>query len=163
VVDARPPHDAVRWRGEPISRAWSASGAYHHRIHGFTRSMRPRDGTSLLGLVATRARSGDSLGRRLAAPAKLRVVKPHAVQRHGELAGERHLGFLHARGVATRMARALRCDQSAARVSRVLAASYSATRTAAAPTLLIRPVRSTSPDWYLRCARPKWAPTALEC
>jgi hypothetical protein len=64
-----------------------ASGAGHHRIHGFARSMRPRDGTSLLGLVATLAKSGDSLWRRLAAPAKLRAIKPHAVQHHGELAG----------------------------------------------------------------------------
>src|SRR5918996_4544725 len=56
----------------------------------------PATGPRCWASVATRARSGNSLGRRLAAPAKLRAIKPHAVQHHGELAGERHLGFLHA-------------------------------------------------------------------
>ena len=32
----------------------------------------------------------------------------------------------------------------------------------ASPTLLIRPVRSISPDWYFFGVRPKWAPTAFD-
>ena len=37
-----------------------------------------------------------------------------------------------------------------------------AVRTMASPTLLIRPVRSISPDWYFFGVRPKWAPTAFD-
>src|SRR5918994_7297632 len=56
----------------------------------------PATGPRCWASAAARARSGDSLGRRLAAPAKSRAIKPHAVQHHGELTGERHLGLLHA-------------------------------------------------------------------
>jgi hypothetical protein len=49
VVDARPPHDAVRWSGRANLTCVVRRIAGHHRIHGFTRSMRPRDGTSFAG------------------------------------------------------------------------------------------------------------------
>jgi hypothetical protein len=49
VVDARPPHDAVRWSGRANLTCVVPRIAGHHRIHGFTRSMRPRDGTSFAG------------------------------------------------------------------------------------------------------------------
>ena len=107
VVDARPAHDAVRWRGEPISRAWSASGAYHHRIHGFTRSMRPRDGTSLLGLAATRARSGTASGTDWP-PQRNCVSSSHMrCSATASLRASATLAFFIPGGVATRMAQAL--------------------------------------------------------
>src|SRR5918994_2787117 len=46
--------------------------------------------------VTRDVRLGDGPCHRLATPAKLRAIEPHAVQHHGKLAGERHLGFLHA-------------------------------------------------------------------
>ena len=50
VVGVRPPHDAIRWSGRAnLTCVVQLLEAGHHRIHGFTRSMRPRDGTSLLG------------------------------------------------------------------------------------------------------------------
>jgi hypothetical protein len=59
VVDARPPHDAVRWSGRANLTCVVPRIAGHHRIHGFTRPMRPRDGTSFAG-----SRSHLSLVRR---------------------------------------------------------------------------------------------------
>src|SRR5918996_1212920 len=124
--------------------------------------MRPRDGL-LAGSRSQRARSGDSLGRRLAAPAKLRAVKPHAVQHHGELAGERHLGFLHAlaSGDAHRPGLEARPARRAGehdvgrlvqrRTRRSIANFADPTRTIDLAGLVLRGVR------------PKWAPTALEC
>jgi hypothetical protein len=51
------------------------------------------------------------------------------------------------RRLATSRAHRLRAETRAVRVSIAFAASYSAVRTVASPTLLIPPVTSVSPDW----------------
>ncbi len=75
------------------------------------------------------------------------AVDPHAVQDHGELAGERDLGALRTTGAATRMAHAFNGNQRATRVIITCAASNSATRARASPALVMAPRRSVSPDW----------------
>src|SRR3954454_2068767 len=65
------------------------------------------------------------------------------------------------RRLATSMAQRLRAETRLVRLSITLAASYSAVRTIASPTLLIPPVTSVSPDWYRLGGSPKCAPTAL--
>src|ERR671912_1205717 len=66
------------------------------------------------------------------------------------------------RRLATSMAQRFSVENRPERVSITFAASYSATRTIASPTLLIPPVTSVSPDWYFLGVRPKCAPTARD-
>src|SRR5262249_39497965 len=63
---------------------------------------------------------------------------------------------------ATRSAQAFSVENRVARLSMTLAASNKAVRTIASPTLLIQPVRSTSPDWHLLAVNPKYGPTSLD-
>src|SRR3712207_5784542 len=63
---------------------------------------------------------------------------------------------------ATATAQRFRPENRLALVSMMWAAANRAVRTIASPTLLIEPVTSVSPDWYLRGVSPKCAPTALE-
>src|SRR5918998_3929829 len=64
--------------------------------------------------------------------------------------------------LAMRAAQLFSAEPFTGRVRMTFAASYSAVRTPASPTLLMRPVTSVSPDWYFLGARPKCAPTAFE-
>src|SRR4051794_35582608 len=64
------------------------------------------------------------------------------------------------RRLATPVAQRLSAETPLTRVSIAFAASYSAVRTVASPTLLIPPVTSVSPDWYRFGVSPKCAPTA---
>src|SRR3954453_448781 len=59
------------------------------------------------------------------------------------------------RRFATSSAQRFRVENLPARVSITFAASYKAARTIASPTLLIPPVTSVSPDWYLLGVSPK--------
>ena len=63
--------------------------------------------------------------------------------------------FFVPRRLATAIAQLFRGDMRTVRLSITLAASYSAVRTIRSPTLLIEPVTSISPDWYLRGVSPK--------
>ena len=69
------------------------------------------------------------------APAEARAVDPHAMQHRGQLAGERHLGALHAASPGDSSAQRFRLENRAVRLSITLAASYSAVRTIASPAL----------------------------
>ena len=64
--------------------------------------------------------------------------------------------------LAMRAAQFFSAEPLTGRVRMAFATSYSAVRTPASPTLLMRPVTSVSPDWYLFGVRPKCAPTAFE-
>ena len=72
------------------------------------------------------------------APAELAAVEPYAVQDHGELACQGHLGALQPRVLAIRMAQAFRAAFRAQLDSRELAASWKSLRTMALPHLLMR-------------------------
>src|SRR5919106_3482009 len=90
VIGVRePPHDAVRRSGRAdLSRVVRSRRTGHSRICGFTRSMRPRDGTVLPGWLALPAAASGRAHARLT-PAKARAIDPHAVHHHRQFAGER--------------------------------------------------------------------------
>ncbi len=114
----------------------------------------------LAGGLALRPRTSGCSGR-LAAPAECRAVQPHPGITTASLRASATLAFFMPCRPATRSAQALSVEKRTARVNITLAASNSAVRTMASPTLLIRPVQSTSPDWYFFGVSPKCAPTAL--
>src|SRR5919106_2448381 len=100
-----------------------------------------------------------------------RAVGEHAVQDHGELAGERHprvmargqlLAFCIPARPATRIAQLFEVEPLTGRARITCAASQSAARTPASPSFEIRPVTSVSPDGYFFGVRPKCAPAALD-
>jgi hypothetical protein len=66
------------------------------------------------------------------------------------------------RRCASLIAQLFRLDHLADRVSMTWAASNSATRTEGWPARLMLPTLSVSPDWYLRCVKPKEAPTDFD-
>ena len=60
------------------------------------------------------------------------------------------------RRLATAMPQAFSADHRWTRVSKVSAACTSTSRTAPSPVLVIEPLRSISPEAYLRGVKPKW-------
>jgi hypothetical protein len=79
-------------------------------------------------------------------PLKVGAIEPHAVKDNGELAGHRNAGAFDAAvfgfGESHSFSRAGRLSRPNTRV----ADSYSRWRTMASPYLLMRPLRSVSPD-----------------
>jgi hypothetical protein len=68
------------------------------------------------------------------------------MQHDRQFARQRAFARFISRCFAIRSAHAFNVENRATRLSMTLAASNKAVRTIASPTLLIRPVRSTSPD-----------------
>ena len=66
------------------------------------------------------------------------------------------------RFLAMRNAQAFNVENRVIRVRMTFAASNKAVRTITPPTLVIRPVRSTSPDWYKLGVIPKYGPRSLD-
>src|SRR3954452_1358019 len=148
-----PPHHAIR--GEPAGQSRGAQSSRELRPHVRPcRFPRPGDGTS-------RERDGSSpLRTRLSLPSDdhaaaslpKRNSLPSTQRRWRTVASLRASATLARRApprFATSSAHRLRVENLPARVSITFAASYKAARTLASPTLLIPPVTSVSPDWYL--------------
>src|SRR4051794_5835614 len=162
-----PPHHAIR--GEPAGQSRGAQSPRelrpHVRPHRFPR---PGDGTSgerddpsplrtRLPLPSDGHAAAASLPKRNSLPSTQRRWRTVASLRASATLARRA-----PRRFATSSAHRLRVENLPARVSMTFAASYKAARTIASPTLLIPPVTSVSPDWYLLGVSPKWAPTSRE-
>src|SRR5215472_12261764 len=134
---------------------------------GFAASPDPRPcyGTSLSKSCALRYLSSPDQPATAAGALRQRKSVPSTHIRCGTTASLRAsatLARLTPRSFATRSAHAFNVENRVTRLSMTLAASNKAVRTIASPTLLIRPVRSTSPDWHLLAVNPKYGPTSLD-
>jgi hypothetical protein len=104
--------------------------------------------------IAIASRRSDSLAR----PGEGCAVNPDPVHDDRQLARDGDDRPRNPRRLATAMPQALSADHRCTRVSRLSAAWLSALRTAPSPALLIEPLRSISPEAYLRGVRRKCGP-----
>lgn len=95
-------------------------------------------------------------------PTEILFVNPHAVKGDCHSSGQGDLRTSGTLSMAIFIAQAFMLDRRVVGRRMTFAASNKAVRVSLSPTLVMRPTLSTSPDWYLRGVRPRYAPTDLD-